>query len=581
MTETMEEYLPAYQDIYGEGIDPETYKGLAKLQLAQMFLGWADPSKGTSFGERAVKSAQETIPNITALAMQKAKEESESGKKAKIGAMEATREDIKEAKKEIRDIENEERRMKVKRGEYFDVVANTTTKISEYDAATQPERYTIPPVLIDDATGQWTEDGVTHTANVWKYQYPDGPRYVVPLRPGEKVENDPNTYALKPPSGWRFLPKDIAMNMKTIKATSPQDIFISPEKRSEHAASILGMKNFIEIAKVTKKTFIDDPTRAGVTGKARTLWQEGTQITKDIVKALGEEADVNVGTNIKWQEKLNVPINERSKSLNDNIFSKIPGESLQDKIDWAKENYFTKDKAEAEKGFKTHDPTGALAKNFGIVMQDVTNATSDATIEALSQDPKLEGFFNEAQQNIADAFNSGFTVVPAANPRNPLYDERLYKMYYESGDADQIAQATREATLKARNIMSPVHEESTKLWGKKYDRELAKNRVRINTIVYGLARARKSSGRLNLDDIKRASEALDVFWISGAGAVASLEEAITEMQAFEDKLKINWRKSVGTDFDLDYGFKKTDPLKSVPSEKKKTIQEAIDKKLGK
>ena len=37
----------------------------------------------------------------------------------------------------------------------------------------------------------------------------------------------------------------------------------------------------------------------------------------------------------------------------------------------------------------------------------------------------------------------------------------------------------------------------------------------------------------------------------------------------------------GTDFDLDYGFKKTDPLKSVPSEKKKTIQEAIDKKLGK
>ena len=585
MTETMEEYLPAYQDIYGEGMDPDTNKGLAKLQIAQMFLGWADPTKGTSFGERAVKSAQETIPNITALAMQKAKEESEATQKSKIGAMEATREDIKEAKKEIRDIENEERRMKVKRGEYFDVETNSVRNVSEYDAATQPERFTIPPEHMDSYTGQWTEmvdnKPVTFTSDVHSYQYPDGPRYLVPTRPGEELALDENTYDVRPPSGWRFLPEGI--HIRTVKGTSAKDMFVSPEKRAEQSQTILNVKGFIKIAKTTRDTYVEDPTRAGVVGKARTLLQEGTQMTREIFGAVGKDAGIDIGSSKEWQEKLKLPKNVRSEDVKDNLFNRMPGETMQEKIAWAKENYFTKDKTEAETGFKTYDPDGKLANQFEKVVLEVKDAVSVASIDELNNIKELKPFFTSGQKEIMATFDAGFKVAPALDPRSPWYVKEIADKWIaakEAGDQKLMDEASRESTLIARRIFDPNYKESTQLWGKGYDRELAKNRVRINTIVYGLARARKDSGRLNLDDIKRAAEALDVVWISGAGAVASLDEAITEMQAFEDRLKQNYNETTGGDFDRDYGYTKTDPLEETPDQDAPTVEELIKKKTG-
>ena len=54
-----------------------------------------------------------------------------------------------------------------------------------------------------------------------------------------------------------------------------------------------------------------------------------------------------------------------------------------------------------------------------------------------------------------------------------------------------------------------------------YDTELPANEVRANSIIYAIARARKSSGRLNLDDIERAAKDLNIY---GDDSVAVLEK---------------------------------------------------------
>jgi hypothetical protein len=64
--------------------------------------------------------------------------------------------------------------------------------------------------------------------------------------------------------------------------------------------------------------------------------------------------------------------------------------------------------------------------------------------------------------------------------------------HLEPNDADAI-----------RSLFDPTNPDSARFWGD-FDPALAENRTRINGIAYVLARARKSSGRLNLDDIQRA-----------------------------------------------------------------------------
>ena len=59
-----------------------------------------------------------------------------------------------------------------------------------------------------------------------------------------------------------------------------------------------------------------------------------------------------------------------------------------------------------------------------------------------------------------------------------------------------------------------------------YDTSYAENKVRENFIIYGLARANKPTGRLNVDDIKRASDAVSIY---GAKAPQDVIAALKEV----------------------------------------------------
>ena len=98
-----------------------------------------------------------------------------------------------------------------------------------------------------------------------------------------------------------------------------------------------------------------------------------------------------------------------------------------------------------------------------------------------------------------------------------------------------------------------------------FDEDLPENEARANAIIYAIARARKSSGRLNLDDVERAAMDLNLFgWTSSVSVIKKLEFLESDlrrarMQSYSDLAVIpafeesfNRMKELGYDtIDLD------------------------------
>ena len=80
----------------------------------------------------------------------------------------------------------------------------------------------------------------------------------------------------------------------------------------------------------------------------------------------------------------------------------------------------------------------------------------------------------------------------------------------------------------------------------KFDTKIPENEARAQAIIYALARARKSSGRLNLDDIERAAATLNIYNDSSQAILTKLkvveEELIAAHQTQADLLKRNFPK---------------------------------------
>ena len=73
----------------------------------------------------------------------------------------------------------------------------------------------------------------------------------------------------------------------------------------------------------------------------------------------------------------------------------------------------------------------------------------------------------------------------------------------------------------------------------KYDPSFAQNKVRENFIVYGLARTLKPTGRLNVDDISRASNAVSIYGFTSAESVMARMEVIEQKMIQAQRQLIN------------------------------------------
>ena len=77
-----------------------------------------------------------------------------------------------------------------------------------------------------------------------------------------------------------------------------------------------------------------------------------------------------------------------------------------------------------------------------------------------------------------------------------------------------------------------------------FDRKIPENEARAQAIIYALARARKASGRLNLDDIERAAETLNIYGDSSEAILAKLgivrQDLLSAYNIRRDLLKRNF-----------------------------------------
>ena len=85
-----------------------------------------------------------------------------------------------------------------------------------------------------------------------------------------------------------------------------------------------------------------------------------------------------------------------------------------------------------------------------------------------------------------------------------------------------------------------------------YDPDYAQNKVKEIFIIYGLARALKSTGRLNVDDIQRASEAVSIYGLqSPQAAIAKLEQVAQKLSDAQKAIIRSKPEVLGTSPEVD------------------------------
>lgn len=175
-------------------------------------------------------------------------------------------------------------------------------------------------------------------------------------------------------------------------------------------------------------------------------------------------------------------------------------------------------------------------RNILSIDKVITNLLDDPTIAGLPgliQDVKQRGFGMIADLVAADDQISILTNV-LDNVKDNFSDGRI-----------ETAEGSGEF-VDVNALFDGNSELSQQFWGE-FKPELAENRVRINAIAYAVARARKSSGRLNLDDIKRAYESLKITgFVDAKTVIAGLITVREELRLANNDMKVLYEFNKGT-----------------------------------
>ena len=152
----------------------------------------------------------------------------------------------------------------------------------------------------------------------------------------------------------------------------------------------------------------------------------------------------------------------------------------------------------------------------------------------------LPGFFTQFTQSVG---STAFDIIDALKAKGAIdskaYDKNVnriqsqvighlkenYVRYNDTGDKN----ANNFSTDRALGT------DEYEIYREFFNPEIAKNQVRLNSIYYALARARKSTGRLNVDDIRNAKESIDLYSLGGSDNIKASLNIIYEQ--IEGQLK--------------------------------------------
>ena len=158
-----------------------------------------------------------------------------------------------------------------------------------------------------------------------------------------------------------------------------------------------------------------------------------------------------------------------------------------------------------------------------ILLYDRNIRSLDKIISNLAEDKLRAGIMGSINEMIQIG-QGMITDILDADQKNGIF----LSVQEEMKNIDRIAETPEDAeAIKA--LFDPTDPRSAEFFGD-FDPALAENRTRANAIAYAVARARKTSGRLNLDDIKTARESLQITGFRDA------RTAITELYTIRDEL---------------------------------------------
>ena len=150
---------------------------------------------------------------------------------------------------------------------------------------------------------------------------------------------------------------------------------------------------------------------------------------------------------------------------------------------------------------------GAVKK----VLQNVKGTILDVADVLVANDLIDQDAYESAKYKIeTSVFNDLASQYGAANPQRSGVD------FYSDLESDE-AKIYQEFFVKPRQ---------------NYDPALAANEIKLNSIYYALARARKPTGRFNVDDIKNAKQSLQLYNLD-----TSSDTVITALQSIEYELR--------------------------------------------
>ena len=166
--------------------------------------------------------------------------------------------------------------------------------------------------------------------------------------------------------------------------------------------------------------------------------------------------------------------------------------------------------------------SGSIKKAF----QEV-GATTEAILNLLGNDAGIGGAYGTGLVDEGQMLFSFDQANPGALPTGGTVDTTM---------KDDIILKDVPTGIPFKNTTKVVQASlndivQTSWWeGQGYDPTYAQNKVKEIFIIYGLARALKSTGRLNVDDIQRASEAVSIYGLqSPQQAIAKLEQVALKL----------------------------------------------------
>jgi len=183
---------------------------------------------------------------------------------------------------------------------------------------------------------------------------------------------------------------------------------------------------------------------------------------------------------------------------------------------------------------------------FGKIQGTETSLKAiDKVLFNLAEDPTRAGITGSIKNAIQ--IGKGMIVdLISAEDQNTIFRAIAQDIKNTYEGTDQYAEFQRMLDAEYETA------DGKDVFGDNFDPAFAQNKVLINAIAYAVARARKTSGRLNLDDVRNARETLQISGFTSADQVtAGLTEVRDELLTYRNNLNQQF-ELVGGEFPGSY-----------------------------